>query len=147
MNNNQNIAVAQIKGGNLAPTLNGTAYFYPVNGGTLVEIEVLNMPLDESHPYALHIHEGGTCKSEDFLSAGAHFNPKNLNHPMHAGDLPPLFSNQGYSYMTVFTNKFTPDQVIGKTVIIHNGTDDFISQPAGNSGPRIACGIIQRYAG
>lgn len=147
MNSNENIAAAQLKGNHLAPNLNGTVYFYPVNGGTLVEIEVLNMPLDESHPYALHIHEGNTCQGEDFLSAGGHFNPKNVTHPMHAGDLPPLFSNNGYSYMNVFTNKFTTEQIIGKTVIIHNGLDDFISQPAGNSGARIACGVIQKYTG
>lgn len=145
MNNNQNIAVAQIKGNNLAEGLTATAYFYPVNGGTLVEIEALNMPLDQSHPYAIHIHEGNTCTNGEFLGAGVHYNPTNENHPMHAGDLPPLFSNNGYSYMSVFTNKFTPEEIIGKTVIIHARGDDFISQPSGGSGARIACGVIQKY--
>ncbi|MPN44967.1 Superoxide dismutase-like protein YojM [bioreactor metagenome] len=107
-----------------------------------MEIEVINMPKDNSHPYALHIHEGNSCGNNDFESAKGHYNTKNQPHPMHAGDLPPLFSNDGYSYMRLYTNKFTPEQVIGRTVIIHNGADDFKTQPSGNSGAKMACGVI-----
>lgn len=135
---------ATIMGNHLAPELRGIVRFYPFLDGSLVEIEVINMPTDQSHPYALHIHEGSNCGDDSFEAAGNHYNTKNQLHPEHEGDLPPLFSNNGYSYMTVYTNRFTPNEVIGRTIIIHNGNDDFKSQPAGNSGARIACGMIQQ---
>ncbi len=140
--NNSEIIFANIEGNNLAPGLKGVMYLYPYNGGSLVEIEVVNMPKDSSHPYALHIHEGNSCGGKDFEESMGHYNPTNQPHPMHAGDLPPLFSNDGYSYMTVYTNRFTPKDVIGRTVIIHSGMDDFKTQPSGNSGSKMACGVI-----
>lgn len=136
------VVYANLIGNELAPELKGVAYFYPYNGGSLVEIEVMNLPKQSTHPYALHIHEGTSCGTGNFESSGGHFNPTNQPHPLHAGDLPPLFSNDGYSYMTVYTNRFTPKDVIGRTVIIHNGIDDFTTQPSGNSGPKMACGVI-----
>lgn len=141
-NTNYKGVYANIEGNELAPDLKGVMFLYPYNNGTIVEIEVINMPKDNSHPYALHIHEGNSCADNDFESAKGHYNPKNQPHPMHAGDLPPLFSNDGYSYMRLYTNKFTPEQVIGRTVIIHNGADDFKTQPSGNSGAKMACGVI-----
>lgn len=133
---------ANILGNNIAPDLKGVMFLFPYNNGTIVEIEVINMPKDESHPYALHIHEGSSCDNGNFDSAKGHYNPTNELHPMHSGDLPPLFSNDGYSYMRLFTNKFTPEEVVGKTVIIHNGSDDFKTQPSGDSGAKMACGLI-----
>lgn len=140
--NNFNGVYANIIGNKLAPELKGVMYLYPHNDGTIVEIEVINMPMDNSHPYALHIHEGDSCDNETLESSKGHYNPTNQPHPMHSGDLPPLFSNKGYSYMSVFTNRFTPTEVIGRTVIIHSGSDDFKTQPSGNSGPKMACGVI-----
>ncbi len=141
-NTNYKGVYANIEGNEAAPDLKGVMFLYPYNNGTIVEIEVINMPKDDSHPYALHIHEGNSCDDNDFESAKGNYNPKNQPHPMHAGDLPPLFSNDGYSYMRLYTNKFTPEQVIGRTVIIHNGADDFKTQPSGNSGAKMACGVI-----
>ncbi len=66
-----------------------------------------------------------------------------LPHGNHAGDFPVLFSNDGYAEMTFFTNRFKPWEVIGKSVIIHQNPDDYRSQPSGNSGKRLACGVIQ----
>lgn len=63
-------------------------------------------------------------------------------HGNHSGDFPVLFSNNGYARMSFFTNKFKPEDVIDKSVIIHLNPDDYRSQPAGNSGKRIACGVI-----
>lgn len=136
-------AFASIKGNYLAPTLEGNLYLYPFKDGSIVEIEVKNLPKDITHPYALHIHEGGSCEGENFEQSGEHYNPTNTAHPMHAGDLPPLFSNNGYAYMAVYTNRFKPEDVIGKTIIIHNGADDFKTEPSGNSGPKMACGVIK----
>lgn len=141
---NSEIIYANIVGNELAPELKGVMYLYPYQTGTLLEIEVVNMPKDEAHPYAFHIHEGTSCGTGDFAASGSHYNPTNQPHPMHVGDLPPLFSNDGYSYMTVYTNRFTPSDVLGRTVIIHNGMDDFKTQPSGNSGAKMACGVITK---
>lgn len=55
-----------------------------------------------------------------------------------------LFSNNGFAWMAIFTERFTIDEIIGKSVIVHDSSDDFMSQPAGNSGKRIGCGEITR---
>ena len=80
-----------------------------------------------------------------FASAGGHYNPKNCPHPAHAGDLPPLFGNQGYAWQGFYTERFIPDDVVGKAVIIHGQRDDFTTQPAGDAGSRIGCGVIRAY--
>ncbi len=73
-----------------------------------------------------------------------HFNPGGMSHPFHAGDFPPLLSNQGYAWTAFFDRRFTIDEIIGKTVVIHSRPDDFSSQPSGNSGNPLACGEIRR---
>jgi Cu-Zn family superoxide dismutase len=55
-----------------------------------------------------------------------------------------LFGNQGFAFMTVLTNRFSVDEIAGRTVVIHRSPDDFTSQPSGNSGPKIACGQIHK---
>ena len=77
------------------------------------------------------------------LYSKTHYNPNNCLHPYHAGDLPPLLENQGYAYMRVLVDKFKISDIIGKTVIIHDSPDDFNTQPSGNSGKKIACGVIE----
>lgn len=67
----------------------------------------------------------------------------NQPHGNHAGDFPVLFSNNGYSRMIFFTDKFEAEEVIGKSVIIHENPNDYRSQPSGNAGKRIACGVIE----
>ena len=73
-----------------------------------------------------------------------HFNPGGMSHPFHAGDLPPLLSNQGYAWTAFFDRRFTIEEIIGKSVVIHAHADDFTTQPSGNSGNPIACGEIRR---
>ena len=73
-----------------------------------------------------------------------HYNPNGAEHPCHAGDLPPLFSAAGKAFMVFLTNRLSVNEVIGKTVVIHSNADDFTTQPSGNSGSKIACGIILR---
>ena len=90
---------------------------------------------------------GTSCtgnSDDEFANAKAHYNPKNCPHPFHVGDLPPLIENNGYSYMSVFINKFKVKDIIGKVLIIHDMPDDFTTQPSGNSGTKIACGKIQK---
>ena len=82
--------------------------------------------------------------NDEFANAKAHYNPQNCLHPYHAGDLPPLIENNGYSYMSVFLNKFKVKDVIGKVIIIHDMPDDFTTQPSGNPGTKIACGVIKK---
>ena len=70
------------------------------------------------------------------------YNEDTLPHGNHSGDFPVLFSNNGYARMSFFTDKFKPEDIINRSVIIHQNPDDYRSQPAGNSGKRIACGVI-----
>lgn len=138
-------AVAYLRGGSSAPGLFGIVKFYPRQQGTLVVADVFGLPeTNASGFFALHIHEGGSCAGDGFPETGSHYNPDETPHPKHAGDLPPLLSCQGSSHLTVLTDRFSIPDVIGRTVVIHNGPDDFRSQPAGNAGTKIACGVIQR---
>jgi len=99
-------------------------------------------------PHGFHIHEFGDCQIGDpadpFQAVGGHWNPTNQPHGNHAGDFPVLFSNQGRANMCFFTNAFKPEQVINKAIIIHQNPDDYRTQPAGDAGKRLACGIIER---
>jgi len=150
-------AVAYIKGGPLAPEISGVVTFYNVPGGCEVRVEVTGLPLYRPvkntdgpvGPHGFHIHEFGTCKISDptdpFQAAGEHWNPDGQPHGNHAGDFPVLFSNNGYARMCFFTNRFKAQQVIGKSIIIHENPDDYRTQPAGDAGRRLACGVIQAY--
>ncbi len=149
-------AYANIIGGNLAPNIYGNIFFDDVAGGTEVYLEVWGLPLyqpakdglDPIGPFGFHIHEIGVCEIADpenpFQSAGEHYNPTNQPHGNHAGDFPVIFSNNGYAKMSFFTDKFKPKDVIGKSVIIHQNPDDYRTQPSGNAGKRLACGVIYR---
>jgi Cu-Zn family superoxide dismutase len=147
-------AIAHIRGGPLRPQIQGVVTFYKGQGGTWVCVEVKGLPpykraangQNPIGPHGFHIHEFGSCEVGDpenpFQGAGGHWNPTNQPHGNHAGDLPVLFSNDGYARMCFFTNAFTPHDVIGKAVIIHENPDDYRTQPAGNAGRRLACGVI-----
>lgn len=150
-------AVAYIKGGSLYPNIKGTVMFKNVKGGTEVSVEINGLPLYQPAkdgkapigPFGFHIHTLGNCSegspNDPFSSTSGHWNPTNQPHGNHAGDFPVLFSNDGYNKMTFFTNKFKVQDVIGKSIIIHENPDDYKSQPAGNSGKKIACGVIKRF--
>lgn len=140
---------AEIKGNYLAPKLSGIVDFIPWNDGTMVRVEVANLPINETpnpNIFAFHIHDGNSCgdKNTKFESAMGHYNPSNKAHPLHVGDMPSLFGNNGYTFMSFYTNRFKPEDVVNRTVIIHSNYDDYTSQPAGNSGDRIACGVITK---
>jgi len=153
---NNPVAVANINGGPLRPQITGTVSLFAVSGGTRVCAEISGLPPyrpatngeDPVGPHGFHIHEFGDCQVGDpedpFQAAGGHWNPTNQPHGNHAGDFPVLFSNQGYANMCFFTNAFQPEQAIDKAVIIHQNPDDYRTQPAGDAGKRLACGVIQR---
>ena len=147
-------ATAKIAGAPSHPGISGRVDFFTAGNGVLVMAEVFGLPKKDgvcpAEVFAFHIHEGSDCTgdAEDpFKNAGPHFNPKNCPHPAHAGDLPPLFGNDGYAFMVVYTERFSVRDVIGRTVIIHSNPDDFTTQPSGNSGPKIACGQIKGICG
>ncbi len=109
--------------------------------------------------HGFHVHAVGSCDAPDFKSAGDHFNPGNTPHggptapQHHAGD----FGNvevgaDGTGNVDLVTAELTlgsggANDVLGKAVILHEGTDDLTTQPSGNSGARIACGVVQRAQG
>lgn len=134
-------AMACVKGeGNLR----GTVKFYPVECGTLLLAEITGLPKNDTGFFALHIHEGESCTGAGFADTLGHYNPGRELHPRHAGDLPPLLSQNGRALLAVETNRFQVWDILGRTVVIHSGADDFHSQPAGNAGTKIGCGKICR---
>jgi Cu-Zn family superoxide dismutase len=147
-------AFAKINGSELAPNLSGEVYFKDMPYGVMVYVDVNGLPDYQPGegdnppigPHGFHIHGMGDCTIanpiEPFMSSGGHYNPANQPHGNHAGDFPVLFSNNGYSVMVFFTNKFKVEDIIGKSVIIHQSPDDYRTQPARNSGKRLACGVI-----
>ena len=143
-------AKAIIRGGKKYPKINGTVYFNETKNGVIVTAKINNLPQSKNKCtgrfFGFHIHEGTSCtgNSEDeFANSKTHLNTTNCPHPFHIGDLPPLIENNGFSYMTVLIDKFKIKDIIGKVVIIHDMPDDFTTQPSGNSGTKIACGIIK----
>lgn len=90
----------------------------------------------------MHIHENGDC-SDNFSKTGQHYRLPGQEHPSHLGDLPPLLSNQGYAWTAFYDKRFTLPDILGRSLVIHGGTDDFRSQPSGDSGSKIACGVIK----
>lgn len=143
-------ALAEIKGSDLNSQIKGEVWFYQTSCGVLVVSDIGGLPTFEraceSPIFAFHIHAGDSCSgnAEDpFADAGMHYNPNDCPHPYHAGDLPPLFSANGYAFSVVLTDRFKIEEIIGKTIIIHSSVDDFVSQPSGNSGTKIACGEIK----
>lgn len=144
-------AKAIIKGSSKYPDIYGIVSFKETRNGVLISAQIKGLPISQNQCtgrfFGFHIHTGNSCSGnsqDEFANAGTHYNPTNCLHPFHSGDLPPLIENNGYAYMQVLINKFTISQIIGKTIIIHDLPDDFTSQPSGNSGNKIACGVINK---
>lgn len=143
-------AIARIHGGEEYPAISGSVWFYPSPSGVLTVAEVYGLPKNEGEcagrVFGFHIHNGGSCGGTGdgpFPESGTHYDTEGCPHPYHAGDLPPLFSADGYAFSAFVTGRFTIEEIIGKTVIIHDSPDDFTTQPSGNSGKKIACGEIK----
>ena len=122
--------------------------------GDKVRVIVFAQGLKPDSEHGFHIHEAGDCTSGDGMSAKGHFNPYGKPHASptsaerHAGDLPPLkAAKDGRAKIDVTLDVITlrpgPASIIGRGLIIHADPDDFKTQPTGNSGARIACGVIK----
>jgi Cu-Zn family superoxide dismutase len=110
--------------------------------------------LKPNSEFGFHIHEKGDCSAPDAASAGGHFNPTNAQHgnpqgeSHHAGDMLNAKSDaQGAAQVDALASGVSlttgqPNDVHGKAIVLHEKADDYASQPAGNSGARIACGVI-----
>jgi Cu-Zn family superoxide dismutase len=105
--------------------------------------------------HGFHVHEKGDCSSDDGMSAGGHFNPFGKPHgnpaspDHHAGDMPMLVADgTGNATLTAELDPMTigggAGDIIGKAVIVHKDADDYKTQPTGNSGARVACGVIRK---
>ena len=132
---------------------NGTVLFTENDGQVTLEL-VMNRLSQGTH--AIHIHEKADCSSEDGKSSGGHWNPTFENHGAwgskdgyHKGDIGNFTADEnGNGTITLTTNEWcigcgdpTKD-VLGKGLIVHQGADDFVTQPTGNSGARVACSAI-----
>jgi Cu-Zn family superoxide dismutase len=136
----------------------GTATFDEGKNGVnlTITVKLKNMPVGE---HAVHIHQTAVCDAPDFKGAGGHFNPDSKQHGMdnpmghHAGDLPTNLTvgedhtgqaTYKVKYLTLGTNAAT--SVLGHSIMIHEKADDMKTDPTGNAGNRIACGVIPAAA-
>lgn len=139
-----------IKGGIGHEDITGTVAVFRLPQAVYLEAQLYGLPPNEV--LGFHIHDGVVCgpAEEGFEAAGKHLSlcPEGTwcaRHPYHAGDLPPIFSDaKGNAVMGVYLDRVVIDDISGRTIVVHSGKDDFRSQPAGNSGVRIACGILMR---
>jgi Cu-Zn family superoxide dismutase len=120
-------------------------------GGVRLRGEVRGLKPGAEHGF--HIHDKGDCSAPDATSAGGHFNPGGTAHGRHgagvhhAGDLPSLVADAGGvakidAVIKGITLAAGPTSVVGRSLIVHRDPDDFVTQPTGNSGPRIGCGVV-----
>ena len=138
----------------LTPTqgnaVRGLVMFHEMDGHLMAHAQISGLVANSEHGF--HLHEQGSCASVDGTSAGGHFNPGRVAHgpqdgEHHAGDMPSLIANadgvinQKIMLMGV-TVKDGPTSINGRSVILHAAADDYKTQPTGNSGARIACGVI-----
>lgn len=143
------VADLQPTAGNLA---NGTVTFEALDGKVRVTADLQGLPAGK---HGFHIHEYGDCSATDGTSAGGHFNPAGTPHGApdnppnlrHVGDLGNLEATEDriahYDREDTVISLEGPDSIVGKAVIVHAKTDDLTSQPTGNAGPRLACGVIR----
>lgn len=146
----QSAAFADLEGSEKYPDIRGLVTFYAYEKGTVVMADIHGLPPGEGRCaadfFGFHIHEGASCSGNEedlFADAGGHYDPTSCPHPAHAGDMPVLEAAGGRAWMAFYTERFRPQELLGRTVIVHSMPDDYRSQPSGDAGEKIACGLIQ----
>ncbi|MBQ0930238.1 superoxide dismutase family protein [Ideonella alba] len=138
----------------LAPTAGnataGQVMFHEMGGHLMAHARITGLKPNAEHGF--HLHEKGDCSAPDGTSAGGHFNPTGQPHgpqgaAHHAGDMPALKADANgvadvHFHLDGPTIAAGPASIIGRSVIVHAMPDDYSTQPTGNSGARIACGVI-----
>lgn len=127
----------------------GTVWFKKAPGGVSVSARITGLP---AGPHGFHVHEFGDCSSADFTSAGAHFNPMGKPHAgreadaRHVGDLGNVEAGADGVATLEWTDKHLAFEghhaIVGRAVIVHAKADDLKTQPTGDAGGRLACGVI-----
>jgi len=134
-------------------TASGLVMFHEMDGHLMVHAKLSGLKPGAEHGF--HVHETGSCASADGMSAGGHFNPGGQPHGAqtaahHAGDLPALKAdaqgNADQKFMLMGpTVTAGANSVVGRSIIVHAQPDDYTTQPTGNSGARIGCGVIAAH--
>jgi len=135
----------------------GTVTFRPVKNGVKMTVKLENIPFGE---HGVHIHEHAVCDAPDFKAAGGHFNPMGKHHGFenpeghHAGDLPKNVSvgenhkgEASFVLTDISMDPNLPNSIFangGTSVVVHEHADDEKTDPSGNSGNRIACGVVKQ---
>lgn len=143
------VALASASGSRVS----GTLTLVPLPGGVHVRGQVGGLPANGR--FGFHVHEKGDCSAVDATSAGGHFNPAGTPHGRagtgahHGGDMDNLVSNaDGVATVDAHLHGVTlggraGNDIAGRAVIVHADPDDYQSQPTGNAGARVACGVIR----
>jgi superoxide dismutase, Cu-Zn family len=135
-----------------ANKVSGTVTFTEVADGVQIHADITGLTPGN---HGFHVHEFGDCSAADASSAGAHFNPTNKPHAApdaterHVGDMGNVEADaSGKATLEYMDHQISltndQDSVIGRSVVVHAKADDLKTQPAGDSGARIACGVIGR---
>lgn len=147
-------ATAIISGTYPDTLVNGSALFETTTNGKIKMILDITVPALANKTVAVHLHEHGDCGENGKASHG-HWNPMNAPHgkwgtaAFHAGDIGNVKLNaKGKGVLTLTTDLWTlggkaDKNIVGRAVIVHSGVDDYTTQPTGNAGGRIACGVIR----
>jgi Cu-Zn family superoxide dismutase len=122
-------------------------HFHQVGDDINVAYEVKNLVPNSKHGF--HVHEKGDCSAADASSAGGHFNPGHAEHgdpnmpTHHAGDMGNITANdKGVAKGEMTLKNMKASSLLGTAVVVHEKEDDEKTQPTGNSGSRIACGVV-----
>jgi Cu-Zn family superoxide dismutase len=134
-------------------SVQGSLQLTAVSNGVMLAGDITGLEPNTEHGF--HVHDIGDCSAPDAKSAGAHFNPGHVEHGgptsavRHLGDIPNIQSDaSGHATVSATIAGATlrdggPDDLLGKSIIVHAKRDDYKTQPSGDSGDRIACGVVQ----